>query len=345
MAYIFDFQERLGAGHFGEVWLAIDPSLDTTRAVKIIPQEKLVNPNNFFYEAQILKSVEHANIVKVEEAGILSDGRVYVAMEYLPKGSLEDETRGAYVDLTRAKRIMIDVLRGLEHAHEKGILHRDIKPGNILIGEIGEGKLSDFGLAMPVDINPKTLGIREYNYLLHKAPELFANNPYTFSSDIYACGVTMYRLVNGDSYLQPDPIITIVNRIKDENFPDRSRYREFIPRSLKLIINKAMRPSPTERYQSAREMRRALENINLCMNWKERLLPNGLKWICSWDNICYEVTRERNQDQKWQVTVRKGKSKESLRRISDLCISNTTMKNAESHTRRVLQDFVIGKLK
>ena len=128
MSKSFDFKEKIGAGNFGEVWLATDMGLNADCALKCIPTENIINQDNFFQEAQILKATEHPNIVEVKETNMLSDGRVYVAMEYLERGSLEDEARGAYVHLKRAKRVMIDVLRGLEYAHSKGIIHRDVKP-------------------------------------------------------------------------------------------------------------------------------------------------------------------------------------------------------------------------
>lgn len=134
MAASFDFKKRLGSGYFGEVWRAVDLGLNSECAVKCIPPDKVLNKSNFYQEAQVLKAAEHENIVAVTEAGSLSDGRVYVVMELLPNGSLEDEAKGGYVPLSRAKRLMIDVLRGLKHAHDCNIVHRDIKPANIMIG-------------------------------------------------------------------------------------------------------------------------------------------------------------------------------------------------------------------
>ena len=87
MAANFDFIRRLGAGHFGEVWLAEDTGLGVPRAVKLIRPDKIINKSNFFQEAQVLKLVEHTNIGKVEDTGTMNDGNIYVAMEYLPKGS------------------------------------------------------------------------------------------------------------------------------------------------------------------------------------------------------------------------------------------------------------------
>jgi serine/threonine protein kinase len=344
MAVDFDLQQRLGAGQFGEVWLANDTGLNAIRALKLIHPTKVLNPQNLFHEAQILKAAAHHNVVRVEETGTMADGRIYVAMELLPKGSLEDEAKGAYVDLTRAKRVMIDVLRGLEHAHSQGILHRDIKPANILIGDNYEGKLSDFGLAVPTGVNLKALGAKDYLYLLHLAPEVYAGQQYSFSSDIYACGVTLYRLINGDSYLPPIAAADVVQKAVNGEFPDRSRYREFIPARLKAITNRAMDIDPAKRYQSARQMRRALEQLVVEKNWNEKTVSNGKQWVCGWNNKCYEVTRTYGRDGKWTVIVKKGRSKKSLRRVNALCADNLPKTGAERVTQRILQDFVLGKL-
>lgn len=345
MAVNFDFIRRLGAGYFGEVWLAIDTGLNVERAVKLIPPTKVLNPGNFFQEAQTLKALEHQNIIRVEETGTLQGGRIYVSMEFLKKGSLEDEARGGYLDLTRIKTLFIDILRGLGHAHSNGIVHRDIKPGNILIGDNREGKLSDFGLALPVGVSPKSIGVKDYIYFMHQAPEISKTNVYTIQSDIYACGVTLYRLINGDSYLpsasSPQEIrkLTILGK-----FPDRTKYREFVPRSLKTIVNRAMNIDPAKRYQTADELRHALERLPVEKNWRETSLPNGKRWTCGWGNACYEVFRFKDQKHKWNVTVKKGSSKNNLRRIRDLCSEGLSKKEAEKHSRKLLQDFLSGKL-
>lgn len=345
MAANFDFLKRLGSGHFGEVWLAIDTGLDVKRAVKLIPTIKVLNPKNFFHEAQVLKAAEHPNVVRIEETGRISDGRIYIAMEYLPKGSLEDEARGGYVDLTRVKRVMIDVLRGLEYAHSRGILHRDIKPGNILINRNSEGKLSDFGLAIPRGFDLKTLGAKDYVYILHLAPEVYERKEYSIASDIYACGATLYRLVNGDRYIPSLSPTEIKDACIQGKFPDRTFYREFIPRPLKVLINKSLNTDPSKRYSSTEEMRHALEQIVVEMNWNERKLPDGFRWTCTWDKKCYEVRRTELPYNKWSVVVRKGSSKVSLRRMNALCRKELSKAKAEQLTRRVLQDFVLGKLR
>lgn len=345
MAASFDFQRRLGAGHFGEVWLVVDTCLNAARALKVIPPAKVFNPGNLFHEAQILKAVEHENIVKVEEAGTLDDGRIYVAMEYLAKGSLEDEARGSYVDLTRAQRIMADALRGLQQAHDKSILHRDIKPANILVGEHGEGKLSDFGLAIPDGLNLKSLGVKDYAYVLHLAPEVIMSGDYTVQSDIYAAGVTLYRLINGDSYLPAMSTTEMHTAILNRAYPDRTRYREFVPRPLRTLVNRAMEIEPQKRFISADQMRHALERIPLKMNWNEQRLRGGYRWTSGWNRRCYEVTREIQANKKWSVQTRKGASAAQLRRVTGLCEDSLPKAKAEQLTRRILQDYVLGRFK
>lgn len=343
MTVRFDLKKRLGAGQFGEVWLASETGLDVERALKIIPPAKIINPKNLFHEAQILKAAEHPNIVRVEDTGYLPDGRIYISMEVL-KGSLEDETQGSYVDLTKARKIMIDVLRGLEHSHSKGIIHRDIKPGNILIGNVGEGKLSDFGLAVPKGLSFKTQGVKEYAYVYHIAPEILLGGNFSERSDVYACGVTFYRLINGDNYLQYWDPLNLKKQIVEGKFPNRKRYRYFVTRPIRQIVNKAMNIDPKERYGSALEMRRALEKIEIQMNWKENALENGVRWVCGWDGKCYEIILIQNNERSFDVKVSKGKSRHQLRKLSELSKKNLARKDAERLSRDLLQKFVMGEL-
>lgn len=356
MALNFEFKQRLGSGNFGEVWLVNELGLGSICALKLIPPTKVINSNNFFQEAQILKSVEHPNIVKVNETGIYKDN-VYVLMEFLDKGSLEDEAKGGYVHLSRAKKIMIDVLRALEHAHSKGIVHRDIKPANIMIGQSNEGKLSDFGLALPNLAGLNTSAIKDYQYIFNQAPEVNSFKDHTKLSDIYACGVTLYRLVNGDTFLSfesefqveqgKDPINEIRKKTIKGVFPNRNLYREFIPISFKKLINKAMHIDPSKRYQSAEEMRRALEKIPICANWDEQKLSNGMKWITGIydkDKICHEVTRTKINN-KYEIEVKKGSCKSSLRKINKLCAKNLSKGQAERRTKIILHSLVNCNIK
>lgn len=338
MSDYFDYQRRLGAGFFGEVWLVNDTALGTERAVKVIPPDKVVDAGNIFHEAQTMHSSLHANVVQIHQTGTRDDGCVYIAMEYLPRGSLEDEAKGGYVDLTRARRVMIDVLRGLAHLHAHGIIHRDLKPGNILIDQHNNAKISDFGLAVKLDGAEDENPLMIFNYILHRDPRIIAGQPCDVLSDVYAAGVTLYRLVNGDSYL-PARSDDLDEQIIEGRYPDRTRYRAFVPNSLRRVINKAMEIDVSKRFQSADDFRRALEKIGVKKNWKESKTPNGMKWI-SGDGVHYcSVVLDHST-----VTVCKGKTKATQRRITKLCNTFESPAKALKHCAKVLQDFVLGKL-
>lgn len=342
MTVSFDFKKRLGSGYFGEVWHAIDTGLNAECALKCIPKDKVINQANFFQEAQVLKAAEHANIVSVKDTGELTDGRIYVAMEYLRKGSLEDEASGGYIKLSRAKQLMIDLLRGLQYAHSKDIVHRDIKPANILIGNGNEGKLSDFGLALPEISKLDLTSVKQYQYILHLAPEVSKFSDYTYLSDIYACGVTFYRLVNGDSYLPSVPPSVARTMALAGDFPDRTKYRSFIPRNFRQVINTAMNVDPAKRYKTAEEMRRAIEKLVVCIDWNEDIMPKGMRWTGK-NNKCYEILIQGSSPKEWSMEVKKGKTASTLRRDNGLCIETAKKSGVEKEASKLLQDLVLGK--
>ncbi|MCE9615920.1 MAG: serine/threonine protein kinase [Lentisphaerae bacterium] len=344
MAVSFDFRQRLGSGYFGEVWRAVETGLGHEVALKCIPPDKIVNQGNFFQEAQTLKASEHANIVRVHDTGTLADGRIYVSMEFLRRGSVEDEARGAPLPLSRAKRLMVDVLRALTHAHDQQIVHRDIKPANILIGDAGEGKLSDFGLALPDVTGLNMAQVKQYQYVLHLAPEVRRIQDYTPLSDIYACGVTLFRLVNGDNAVPAIPPAQAHQLARRGEFPPRDGYRDFVPQALKRMINMAMSVDPASRHQSAEAMRHALEQQSLCVDWVETQTAGRCTWTGhGQDGLHYEVTKRQQPDRRWTVLTRKGPTLNALRRMGALCSTNMRKPDADKRARRILQDFTKGR--
>ena len=123
--------------------------------------------------------------------------------------------------------------------------------------------MSDFGLAIPIGFDMKALGMKDYAYTLHLAPEIRRPQDYSVLSDIYACGMTLYRLVNGDSVLPAlAPELAHEQALRGK-FPDRSLCREFVPRPLRSVINKALNVDPRRRFQSAADMRHVVEQITV----------------------------------------------------------------------------------
>jgi len=337
MAASFDFRKRLGSGYFGEVWRAIDNGLGCEVALKCIPPDKIINSANLHQESQTLKASEHANIVGVTETGTLDDGRVYVSMEYLQNGSVEDEASGGLLGLPRSKQLMVDVLRGLAHAHRQGIVHRDIKPANIMIGDAGEGKLSDFGLAVPDIASINTSQFKQYQYRLHLAPEVRKMTDYTAVSDIYACGVTLYRLVNGDTYLPSIDLAEATRRSRRGEFPPRDQYRDFIPTSLRRLINKALNVDPNERFQSADDMRHTLEQQSLLVAWTEKRIRGGTMWEGkSVYRGKFTLSLHQSTDSKWHIECKTGTGGKLRRRLAD-CHDGLTKAKSHQQVMRILQ--------
>ena len=198
---------------------------------------------------------------------------------------------------------MIDVLRGLEHLHQNNILHRDLKPGNILIDDGTNAQISDFGLAIPANADMSENPLAQYNYLLHRDPRVIEGQDYDTQSDVYAAGVTFYRLVNGDHYLGNIDAIDLDDAILSGEFPARTKYRSFVPRPMRTAINRAMNTDAERRFTSAAEFRRAIEAVPICMNWKERVRTDGMEWAGTEKGRCVTVTLRGRC-----VEVRKGPS-------------------------------------
>jgi len=272
----FEKRERLGAGHFGEVWLEFDRALGVNRAIKYITPQKVSSPKEVFREAQLLAKLSHPNVVPVHEAGQLPDGTIYIVMDYCKRGSVESRYKGRALALKKVRKILVDILRGLEFAHANKILHRDIKPANILCKSSTDYMLSDFGLAVTLGSAPPQ---KVYGYVLHLAPEVLTQNLYGEASDIFAAGVTAYRLINGDSMLES---FSTVQALKDSILrglhPQRERYRTYVPKKLRTVVNRAIEIDPTQRFRSAKDFRHALEQVNIHCSWAENATKDGTVW-------------------------------------------------------------------
>jgi serine/threonine protein kinase len=330
--------ERLGAGNFGEVWLAYDRALAVRRAVKYIPKSRIQDPTNFYKEPQTLMALRHENIVRVEDAGRASDGTLYVAMEYLPRGSVEDVFRGRPIPLTRAFAILEDVCWALEFAHQQGYIHRDIKPANILIAQNNKGKLSDFGLATKV---PRGGTASPYGYLTHVAPEALRTGKTSKSSDIYALGVTAYRLINGDAFLPnaSDPS-DIQDLILAGDYPDRDHYRPYIPNKVKRIINQCMAIRKSDRFGSASEFRRALETIRIHCNWRLRRRRRVVTYVTKIGSATYKVVIKPDRSDHFSISTTKTVESGSERRITNDCYLRLTLAQMKRRLRQILPRYV-----
>ena len=198
-------------------------------------------------------------------------------MEYVSGGSFENLLRSEFVPIIETVRIVKQVLFALEHAHSRGIVHRDVKPANIMLAG-SCAKLSDFGTAM----HPVT-GIRvtDQFYRPHASPEAVNGREFSAVSDVFATGMTLLRAANNQSNW--DAILNGRDWRQDVlegRLADVIGFTEFVPTKIRRIIKKAVKPAPEDRYQSASEMRQALERLVPARAWSR---VNEHIWKCLTD--------------------------------------------------------------
>ncbi len=264
--YKYQLKQHIGGGNFGQVWLAHDLTLARDVAVKIL-DEGMASVAEHLKEAKVGNRLEHANVVHVHYADVVgtpSGNVVVIAMDYHPNGSATSKLNPSnFLPISEAIRITVDILRGLEYLHESDLYHNDIKPSNILIGPRGEGVLTDYGISC------SSLGLKPTKapktYILHRAPETTTDGNITLSTDVYQVGLTLFRMINGAGTIRE-----IRNSLGSGKFeeikakgkiPRKQDYLPFVPTAVSRIIAKSTKADPAERYQSALEMRRALEAI------------------------------------------------------------------------------------
>jgi eukaryotic-like serine/threonine-protein kinase len=335
----YDLEKRLGNGAFGEVWLGDDRALGVKRAIKFVPPHKISSPTNFYQEPQILVSLKHDNVIEITDAGKTKDGQLYIAMEYYPKGSLSDLTQGGVIPLITCIQYTGDICRGLEYVHSRDFIHRDIKPANIIIDNLGNARLSDFGLATQVKVDGTA---SPYGYMGHLAPEVITQDITDKRTDIYAIGVTLYRMVNGDSYLpitiEPDELLEM---IKAGTFPNRNHYRPFIPTQIRTVINRALDPNPDKRFQSASELRHEIEKIRIYTSWIPRTISNGTEWICSIRNMEFSAKSIRQSHGCFDFELYKGQKGKPKRIVNADCGYSEKKSIHENRVKRTLTRIIM----
>lgn len=335
----FRFIESVGSGNFGEVWMARDMALGATRAVKLIPVELVHDPEDFFAEAARLDELAHDNIVQVYSAGPFDDDTIFIAMEFLARGSASREAAGGFIAPRLAWRLSIDMCRGLAYLHRNGFVHRDLKPSNILITDSGRAKLSDFGLVAAVGVSGEASAA---GYLYHLAPELLEGAPSTIQSDVFAAGVTMYRMFNGDDLLpEYEDFHHLAEMIRAGAYPDRQLYQPFVPRRLRTVVNKAMAVDPGARYQSADQLRHAVEGVQILMDWESSVDDQRLVWsgVSDTHSIKVEVDSRGNY---WVIETRRARLGKTLRKVGALSASGSGPKRRGTTMSKMLSSLTVA---
>ncbi len=251
----YEVLEKIGTGGMSDVYKAKDHKLNRLVAVKVLKQEFSENENfvsKFRVEAQSTAGLMHPNIVNVYDVGD-EDGVNYIVMELVDgitlKKYIEKKSR---LSVKEAVSIAIQVAMGLEAAHNNNIIHRDIKPQNIMISKEGKVKVTDFGIAKAATSNTITSNVM--GSVHYTSPEQARGGYSDAKSDIYSLGITLFEMLTGRVPFNGDTTVAIAIKHIQEDLPSPSDYSDDIPISVEKIVLKCCQKSPDRRYQNAAEL-------------------------------------------------------------------------------------------
>lgn len=261
----YEIISTLGQGAMGVVYKGFDPHIERTVALKTIRKDALAPKEleplltRFKHEAQAAGRLTHPGIVTVYEYGEDGD-TAYIAMEFVQGRELKEILdRNERIKLSTSVSLIIQLLNALAYSHAHGVVHRDIKPGNIIILENGRIKVTDFGIAKIESSNLTQFGdvLGTPSYM---SPEQFAGQAVDRRSDLFSAGVILYHLLTGEKPFPGNSMTTIMHRVLNTVPPNVSELNFQIPGSFDAVVSKALAKKAADRFQSAQEFALALKN-------------------------------------------------------------------------------------
>ena len=260
----YEIQEIIGVGGMAVVYKAYDNIDDRIVAIKILKEEFLANEEfrrRFKNESKAIAVLSHPNIVKVYDVSF-GDKLQYIVMEYIDGITLKEYIeQQKVINWKEALHFTTQILRALQHAHDKGIVHRDVKPQNIMLLQNGNIKVADFGIARFSRNETRTMTESAIGSVHYISPEQARGEITDEKADIYSVGVVLYEMLTGQLPFQSDNAVSVaIMQLQS----DATRPRDInpdIPVGLEQITLKAMQKNPRDRYQSAAEMLLDLDEV------------------------------------------------------------------------------------
>jgi eukaryotic-like serine/threonine-protein kinase len=261
----YRLDRRLGAGGMSTVFLALDTVLERNVAVKLLAEhlaEDEAFVARFRREALAAARLQHPNVVQVFDSGAdEGSGRHFIVMEYVDGPSCADLIRGQkQLEIERAVRYLRDACHGLDYAHRAGVVHRDVKPGNLLVSEDTDSvKLADFGIAKAAEQTRITQVGSVLGTAAYLSPEQARGDEVGPASDLYSLGVCAYQLLSGRLPHEYASITELALKQQSDRVEPIAGLRPEVPRALDQVVQICLEPDPAARYGSALELAEALE--------------------------------------------------------------------------------------
>ncbi len=272
----YEVIEELGRGGMGKVYRVIDKKIDEEIALKLLKPEIASDEKNierFRNELKYARKITHNNVCRMYHLGEV-EGAQFITMEYVSGEDLKTSIRRVG-PLSTGKAVIIikQVCEGLAEAHKHSVIHRDLKPHNIMIDKKGNARIMDFGIVRSL----KTAGITQTGLMVgtptYMSPEQAEGIAATQLSDIYSLGVILFELVTGRVPFEGDTALTLALKHKTAPIPDPREFNAQIPEELSLVIFKCMEKNPDKRYQNAEELITDLDKIERSLPTTSKIIP------------------------------------------------------------------------
>ena len=258
----YRLEEKIGSGGMSTVYLARDQTLERAVAVKVLHQEISDQPDQierFRREARAVAQLSHPNVVAVIDAGE-DGGYPYIVLEYVPGETLKQRIeRLGRLPLDEAAAYAIEVGRGLAAAHVRKLVHRDVKPQNVLIDTEGRAKVTDFGIARSLEADGLTKTGRVLGTTDYVSPEQAMGHNVDERSDIYSLGVLLYEMLTGEVPFRAETVVGVAMKHVNEQIPDVQTLRPEVSSALAAVIDRATTKDPQRRYSEMAAMLADLE--------------------------------------------------------------------------------------
>lgn len=302
----YEITGQVAKGGMATVYRARQKSIARDVAIKVLPRSLMHGENfleRFYREVEVIAALQHPHILPVYDFGEFDD-MPYIVMAYMSGGTLSDNIMQGPMNLADAEVVVRQMADALDYAHSKGIIHRDFKPGNVLLDERGNTYLADFGLARITEADSQITGTGMLGTPTYMAPELALSNTISGAVDIYALGVTFFQMLTGRVPYEANTPLGVLMLHAHDPIPSIHEVRSDINSSVQQVIEKAMAKSVEDRYQSAGDMAKALaeainsgtQEVRGVSQADALLMTNMLGQVIFVDQTCLKLLKRHYSD-------------------------------------------------